>query len=370
MPPLGSGDRHPAPSQKLPTSKQLTLPAAPASAPPLLSTFIALISVFWNLLPRKPPHSLQTGVTNLVANKTIDSSCKERVPQQQSKDIGNPTSILMLEIEDHAIARSFTRAGRFMREYYPLSACFNNNEDAVIPCTGTLEDRPPSLLPLPIDGSGQPLLSPESTSSPTVQAPIDDDGEETIRAGQSTGPPAVNSDGILHIPVSPRPTHSFSFFIHLGARARLIPSRLPALIMVFFPLLTSPPVFLSLLPSGARALSPRARVRLILHQFLVCHPRPLGCIFSPLPSPQLSPSSPHQSPVLACLPVPSPLLPTLPALLASLHSLLLRLRQVAQSSAPCPFLADIACHHVSFCSSLIFLPPPSFLFPSATGESN
>jgi hypothetical protein len=36
---------------------------------------------------------------------------------------------------------------------------------------------------------------------------------------------------------------------------------------------------------------------------------------------------------------------------------------------PCPFLTDIACHYVSLCRSLIFLPPPSVLFPSATGES-
>jgi len=35
----------------------------------------------------------------------------------------------------------------------------------------------------------------------------------------------------------------------------------------------------------------------------------------------------------------------------------------------CPFLADIACHYVSLRRSLIFLPPPSCLFPSATGES-
>ena len=78
---------------------------------------------------------------------------------------------------------------------------------------------------------------------------------------------------------------------------------------------------------------------------------------------------PDQSPVLASLPIPSPPLPSLPTLLASLHSLLLHLRQVAECSVPCPFLTDIACHYVSFCRSLIFLPPPSFLFPSATGES-
>ena len=51
--------------------------------------------------------------------------------------------------------------------------------------------------------------------------------------------------------------------------------------MAFFPLFTSQPVFLPLLPSGARALSPRARVRLnrlLLHPFLARHTRPLGRI--------------------------------------------------------------------------------------------
>ena len=73
-----------------------------------------------------------------------------------------------------------------------------------------------------------------------------------------------------------------------GARTRLLPSRLPTLMMAFFPLLTYPPVFLPLLPSGARALSPCARVRpnrLLLHPFLACHPRPSKRIpFSFLPS--------------------------------------------------------------------------------------
>ena len=61
----------------------------------------------------------------------------------------------------------------------------------------------------------------------------------------------------------------------LGARTRLLPSRLPALMMAFFPLLTSPPIFLPLLPSGARALFPRALVRLnrlLLPLLLVRHP--------------------------------------------------------------------------------------------------
>ena len=94
------------------------------------------------------------------------------------------------------------------------------------------------------------------------------------------------------------------------------------------------------------------------------HPLP----FSPLPSSHLSPSTPHQPPVLASLPFPPPLLPPLPALLASLHSLLLHNRQVAQFSMPCAFLADIACHYVSMCRHLISLSPPLH-FPAATGES-
>jgi len=43
------------------------------------------------------------------------------------------------------------------------------------------------------------LLSPELTSSPTVQVPIDEDGEEVVLAGQNTGPPAVN--GVRWFPV-------------------------------------------------------------------------------------------------------------------------------------------------------------------------
>jgi len=78
-------------------------------------------------------------------------------------------------------------------------------------------------------------------------------------------------------------------FALLGARAHILPSRLPTLMMAFFPLLTSPPVFLPLLPSGARALSPRTRVllnRLVLHPFLARLTRPLGRIPFPfLPSP-------------------------------------------------------------------------------------
>jgi len=98
MQPLEAADRHPAPSQKLPTSKQPTPPAAPASAPPLSSASIAPSPLSLNLLPYTLNHSLQTGDSNLVANTTIDSSRKEKVPQQQGLDIGRPLSNLVVKV--------------------------------------------------------------------------------------------------------------------------------------------------------------------------------------------------------------------------------------------------------------------------------
>jgi hypothetical protein len=79
MTPSEQANRHPAPSQKLLTSKQPSPPAAPASVPPLSSASIAPNPLFLNLLPRNPPS--QKGDSNLVADKTIDSSHKEVVPQ-------------------------------------------------------------------------------------------------------------------------------------------------------------------------------------------------------------------------------------------------------------------------------------------------
>ena len=96
----------------------LTAVPEAASAPP---PSIAPNPLFLNLLPLTPPHSLQTGDSNVFANTTINSSHKEEVPPQKGQDI----------------------------------------------------DRPPSLVPLPVNASGQPLLSPESTSSLTVRLPIE-----------------------------------------------------------------------------------------------------------------------------------------------------------------------------------------------------
>jgi len=136
------------------------------------------------------------------------------VPQQQDQDIGSPTSNLVVKVtQSLAISpghwgvvlklKSCAQAGGFVWKYSPLSACGNGNlfrhaattAAAVIPCKGTLDDSTPSLLPFPIDDSGQPLLSPELTPLHTGQAPIEEDGEEAVLAGENTGSPAVNGDG-------------------------------------------------------------------------------------------------------------------------------------------------------------------------------
>ena len=96
MPPLESADRHPAPSQKLRTSKQPTPPVAPASAPPLSSALIALSSLSLNLPYINPPS--QTGDSHLVAYTTIDIIRKEKVQQQQGQDIGLPASNLVVKV--------------------------------------------------------------------------------------------------------------------------------------------------------------------------------------------------------------------------------------------------------------------------------
>ena len=90
----------------------------------------------------------------------------------------------------------------------------------------------------------------------TNQVPIDNCHEEAVLEGKNMGPMAVDSDSILHTPPSPRLTPSSNSF-HVWTR--LLSSRLAALMTTFFQLLTSPPVFLLLLPAGARALAPGAR---------------------------------------------------------------------------------------------------------------
>ena len=250
--------------------------------------------------------------------------------------------------------------------------------------------------------AAKPLFSPESTSSHTDQVPINEDSEEAIF--QNTGSPAVKSNGILHTPVSPRrtPSSSFPLFRRSDPPPSFTSTRFDDGILPtphFSTLLPSPssctdlppsftstrfddgilstPHFSTLLPSPSSyrrsgSFPTRPPQHASSTPFSRSSPSTLGSHplpFSSLHSPQFSPSSPHPSPVLASLSIPSPSPPSMPVFLASLHSLLHHLHEVTQCSVPCPFLADISCHYVSLCRSLIFLPPPSFLFPSATGES-
>jgi len=488
--PLESAERYPAPSQKLPTSKQSTSPAAPTLAPPLLSASIAPNPLFLNLLPINSPS--QTGDSNLVADKTIDSSHKERVPQQRARRhaLASPPLVASdemtpLESADRRPAPS-QKLQTSKQSTSPAAPAYktidNSHKETVpqqqghsllpLPVNGSGQPLLPqesapsptvqvpigedgaeavlegqnmplqdivaplqhSLLPLPINGSGQPLLSQESTSLFTVQVPIDEVGEEAVLEGQIMQrqdmgslrsrsyisragrylsrlvalsiqwcwsissldiewPPPVDDNGILHTPPSPRlppsPPSSPSFpFRRSDAPPFFLPGRSDDSILPTPPSSTSPrsddgilptPPFYTRLPStyslrrsGSSPTCSGLPQKACSTPVPRSSPSTLGAHslpFSPLPSPHLSPSSSHQLPVLTSLPFPPPLLPSLPALLASLHSLLLHNRQVAQFSVPCPFLVDIACHYVSLCRSLISPPSPSLLFPSATGES-
>ena len=83
MTPLEPADRHPAPSQKLSTSRQPAPHTAPALAPPLSSVLIALSSLSLNLPYMNPPS--QTGDSNLVADKTIDNIHRKKESQQKAR---------------------------------------------------------------------------------------------------------------------------------------------------------------------------------------------------------------------------------------------------------------------------------------------
>ena len=150
-------------------------------------------------------------------------------------------------------------------------------------------------------------------------------------------------EGILHTPVSPglAPSSSFPPFRRSDPHPSFTCTCFDDGILPtthFSTLLPSPSSLrrLGSFPTGLPQQASSTPVSRSSHSILGVHP----LSFSPLPSPQFSPSSPHLSPVLASVPIPSPPLPSLPLPLASLHSLLLHLRQVAQCFVPCPFSTD------------------------------
>ena len=172
--------------------------------------------------------------------------------------------------------RSSARANGFVWKYSPLLACCNGNLfrhasmtiAAVIPYKGTLDDCTPSLLPFPIDDSG-------------LRTPVSPERDNVVYWKTKR---KINNDLLF-----PLTLPLILPFLLSGARTRILPSRLPTSMMASSPLNTSSPFSFPLLPSGARALSLRARVRLnrlLLHPFLARHTRPLGRIPFPfLPSP-------------------------------------------------------------------------------------
>ena len=96
MQPVESADRHPTPSQKLPTLKQATPPAALALVPPLSSALISPSSLSLNLLPINPPS--QKGDSNLVPTRQSTAATRKRCRSRRPADTRLPlrrSSLLM-----------------------------------------------------------------------------------------------------------------------------------------------------------------------------------------------------------------------------------------------------------------------------------
>jgi len=144
---------------------------------------------------------------------------------------------------------------------------------------------------------------------------------------------AVVGDGILHTPRSPRRTSSSPLFPFgcSDSPPFIMPGRFDdgILLSPHFSSCLSSPSSLRHSGSSPRRSSPLQKASFIVTLVSCSTHSTSGAYslsFSPLLSPQLHPSAPHQPPVLASPPLPSALLPSLPALLVSLHSLLLHLR--------------------------------------------
>jgi len=243
---------------------------------------------------------------------------------------------------------------------------FTHGDDDVLPYTDTSEDTLISYLPIPVDGGG---LCPRRGCSLSAgsRAATAMRGRCTRHGTWVHWQSKTMASLTLLLPLaSPLLLPLFL----LGARTRLLPFRLVAMMMVFFPLLTSQPVFLLILTSGDQDLPTSARVRLrrlLLHPYLVQRLRHLGRIpfpFLPFPLPltrclHLLLSSLPSSRLLH---VVLPSFPPCPRF--SRHFTLsfftsVKSPSVGDLTVPCPILADIACHYVSLCRSLIHLSHPS-----------
>jgi len=133
-------------------------------------------------------------------------------------------------IEDHEVSCSFT--GGFVSKRLLLPTCFDNDGVAVIPRTDTLEQKPPSFLPIPVNDSGQPM---PSQGVPSInQVPIDNSHEEAVRdRSRAHWQSTAMASFTLLLPIAASPL-LFPLSL-LSARTRLLSSRLNALMMAFFP---------------------------------------------------------------------------------------------------------------------------------------
>jgi len=104
----------------------------------------------------------------------------------------------------------FTHGGPgFVPQCFRLPLCFDDDDD-VMPHTDTLDDKPISFLPIPVDGGGQPLPSQGVQYVSRVQ--LDNRCKGVMHEGQNIGSQAVDGHGILHTPLPSRLTPSSPSF--------------------------------------------------------------------------------------------------------------------------------------------------------------
>ena len=97
MTPLGPANRHPAPSQKLPTSRQLTPPCSACFSTPSFICFdCSQLSIFESALHQP---TLANRRFEFSCNKTIDTGHRKKVPQQKARRHAPASPMLVVSDE-------------------------------------------------------------------------------------------------------------------------------------------------------------------------------------------------------------------------------------------------------------------------------
>jgi len=145
----------------------------------------------------------------------LDRSCgaiSKAAAAEMPKELETLVSEDVEDYDVHGFTHGFTRGNPgFVPQRLCLPPCFVD-EDDIPPHTDTLEERPPSFWPFPVDGGGQPL--PSQRVEPVSRVQIDNSCKAAMLEGQNMGSPAVDghslpslstADSRTEIPLLPGP---------------------------------------------------------------------------------------------------------------------------------------------------------------------